>query len=126
MADLRENAITLLASVVAGMQNGDGDTVIYTVPAGKTCYVTQLVVRDPTASLADGTDFDFGDDENANWFAETVDLSGMTTVGTDYYILRSDGAVLSEFAAGTEIEAVVNTGATADAEATVDLFGYLA
>jgi hypothetical protein len=125
MADLREHAITLLASITAGMQNGDDPTTLYTVPVGKVLRVTMLIVRDPTASLADGTDFDFGDSDGGNYFEETVDLSGMTTVGTDYYIVRNDGAVLSEFAAGVDFEVVVNTGATADAEATIDVFGYL-
>jgi hypothetical protein len=126
MAALTENAITKLASVVAGMQNGDGNTTLYTVPVGKVLYVVMLVVRDPTASLAGGTDFDFGDSTGGNYFKETIDLSGMTTAGTDYYIVRNDGAVLSEFAETVDFEAVVNTGATADADATIDVFGYLA
>lgn len=126
MPALRENAITLLASVDADMQNGDGNTTVYTVPTGFVLYVTNVVVRDPTASLADGVDFDFGSSSGSNFFnTAATDLSGMTTVGTDYYIISNDDTVLTEYAAAALFEVVVNTGATADAVATIDLFGYL-
>lgn len=119
MSALRENAITKLASVTAGLQNGDSATTIYTVPTGKVLYITNIVVRDPTASLAGGTDIDF------TGFKQTVDLSSMTTSGTDYMVLDGNNAVYSEQSAGTNIQVTPNTGATADVDATIDLFGYL-
>ena len=117
--DLKENAITKLASVTVGMQTADGAQTIYTVPTGKVLYVTHVVVRDPTGSLAGGTDFDFTN------FRQTVDLSGMTTANTDYMVIDGNNAIYTEISAGTAFQITPSTGATADVDATVDLFGYL-
>lgn len=124
MAHLKENAISLLASGVAGMQTADGKTTLYTVPAGKKAVVTRILVRQPTASLAGGTDFDFGDGANADTWKQTVNLSGCT--GTDdYFVIANDNAVVGAvFDAGDEFGVKPSTGATADADAAIDVFGY--
>lgn len=119
MSYLKENAITLLSTTIVGMQTGDGAQTIYTVPVGKVLYIAAIVVRDLTASLAGGTDYDF------TGFRQTVDLSGMTNVGTDYIVLDGNNAIYTEQAAATNIQITPNTGSTANADATIDLFGYL-
>lgn len=119
MPDLKEKSIALLSSTTVGMQTADGAQTIYTVPAGKALRIAAVVVRDPTASLAGGTDYDF------TGFRQTVDLSSLTTSGTDYIVLDGNNAVYSEQAASTAIQITPNTGSTADADATIDLFGYL-
>lgn len=120
---IQENAFGLLASGVAAMQNGDGKTTIYTVPTGKKAIVIAVIPRQPTASLADGVDYDFGDGANADTWQTTVDLSAMTAA-TDSKVIWDDGAKKTIFDAGDEFGVKPATGATADAEATIDIFGY--
>lgn len=127
MGELNELGITLLASATVNLQNGDGKSTVYTVPAGKSMIVVCVVIKNPTASLADGTDFDIGagaDCETPAW-KSTNDLSGMT--GTDdYMVITNNNAVITDvFSAGEVFGIIPVTGATADADATADLFGYL-
>lgn len=119
MSALNQNAITRLASTTVGMQTADGAQTIYTVESGKTLYITHIIVRDPTASLAGGTDYDF------TGFRQTVDLSSLTTLGTDYIVLDGNNAKYTEQSANTAIQITPNTGSTANADATIDIFGYL-
>ena len=120
MADLRSNAITKLSSTTIGCQTADGAQTLYTVPTGKSAYITHVVVRDPTGSLAGGTDFDF-----TSW-RQNVDLSSMTTSGTDFMVIvGADVTKYTELSAGTAFQITPSTGATADVDAMVDVFGYL-
>lgn len=122
--DLKQKALALLASVSgAGLQNGDGKTILYTVPPGRKAVVSHCAVRQPTASLAGGTDFDLGDGANADTWKNTVDLSSMTAT-TDYMVVEGNNAKYTVFDAGDEFGVKPVTGATADAEATIDVFGY--
>jgi hypothetical protein len=119
MPNLNENAITKLDTVTVGMQTGDGAQTLYTVPSGKVAYITHVVVRDPTDSLAGGVDYDF-----TQW-KQAVDLSSMTTANTDYMVLSGAGTKYQELAATTAFQITPSTGSTADADATIDVFGYL-
>lgn len=121
--DAKSKGIMLLDSGVAGMQNGDPKTTIYTVPPGKKAIVTHCVPRNPTASLVGGNDFDLGDGANADTWKNTVDLSGMTA-NTDFMVVEGNNAKYTVFDAGDEFGIKPVTGATADAEATIDVFGY--
>jgi hypothetical protein len=123
MADALKYTLCLLDSGVAGMQAGDPKTTIYTVPPGRKAVPVLAVVRNPTASLADGIDFDFGDGANADTWVNTVDLSGLTAA-TDSYVVSGLGAKYTILDAGDEWGIKPVTGATADATATIDLFGY--
>jgi len=124
MPPLKENAISLLASATANLQDADGKSDLYTVPPGKKAVVTHCVVRQPTASLAAGVDFDFGDGANADTWKNTVDLSTMTAT-TDYMVVEGNNAKYTVFDAGDVFGVKPVTGATADADATIDVFGYL-
>jgi hypothetical protein len=124
-----ENAIAagiykLATKTACLMQNGDAKTIIFTVPASKKCIVMFAVIRNPTASLAGGTDFDMGDGANADTWVNAIDLSSMTAA-TDYYVVDGSGTKYTIFDAADEIGIKPVTGATADAEATIDLFGYI-
>ena len=120
MGYLRENAITLLESTSGVDMKTAASTTLFTVPVGKVAYITQVVVRDPSASLAGGTDYDF-----TQW-RQTVDLSSMTTANTDYFVLDGNNVKYQELAASTAFQITVNTGSTAAATAVIDVFGYLA
>jgi len=119
MGYLRENAITLLESTSGVDMKTVASTTLFTVPVGKVAYITHVVVRDTSASLAGGTDYDF-----TQW-RQTVDLSSMTTLGTDYIALDGNNVKYQELAAGTAFQITVNTGSAAAATATIDVFGYL-
>jgi hypothetical protein len=118
MTALKENAITKLSTTTVDMKTG-ASTTLYTVPTGKVLYVTHVVVRDPTASMAGGVDYDF-----TNW-KQTVDLSSLTTPGTDYIVLDGNNVKYAETAAAAAFQITVNTGTTAACNADLDLFGYL-
>jgi hypothetical protein len=105
------------------MQNGDPKTTIYTVGPGLKAILFFAVVRNPTASLAGGTDFDFGDGANADTWVNAVDLSGMTAT-TDSYAVSGLSAKYTILDAGDAWGIKPVTGATLDADATIDLFGY--
>ena len=124
MSKLQEKAESILASGTVDLQNGDGKTTVYTVPPGKKAIITAVVIREPTASLAGGTDFDFGDGANADTWKTTVDLSSMT--GTDDYmrITNNNAVIAAVFDAGDEFGVKDATGATADAQAAMDVIGY--
>ncbi len=125
MVALNENALTKVASVAGVDMKTAGKTTLYTVQAGKTFIPVLVVVRNPTASLAGGTDYDLGTGVNADTWRQGVDLSSMTAA-TDYLaILGADITKYSVCAAGSEFGIKVNTGATDPATATIDVFGYL-
>jgi|WetSurMetagenome_2_1015567.scaffolds.fasta_scaffold481515_1 hypothetical protein len=98
-----------------------GATTLVAVPAGKVFYPIMVVIRDNTASLAGGTDYDF-----TGW-RQSVDLSGMTTTGTTYRVLyAADDTSYTENAASSNFQITVSTGATAAGTATIDVIGFLA
>lgn len=112
----------LLGAAVAGMQTADGKTTVYTVPAGRHAMVTQVIIRNPTASLAGGTDYSFGDGVNADTWRTAVDLSTLTAT-THGMVLRHDESAYTIFDPGDVVGIKPVTGATADADATVMVFG---
>ena len=80
MSALTENAITLLESTAAVDLNGAGgtETSLYTVPTGKTCIVTHIVLRNMSADAANavvtfgktgGTCDDWRGDQTQHWMA---------------------------------------------------------
>lgn len=119
MAFLRDKGLALLGSATINMQNAAGAQTIFTTPAGKVTRIVCVVIRDPTATLAGGTDFDF-----TSW-RQTVDLSGMTGGATQYRVLyATDNTDFTELAASTAFQITPSTGSTGAASATIDVFGY--
>ncbi|KKN21002.1 hypothetical protein LCGC14_0929730 [marine sediment metagenome] len=126
-APLNENAITKLATVTGVDMKTVQKNTLYTVPTGKTAYVTSVVIRETSASLAGGTDYDFGTGANADTWRQTNDLSSMTTAGTDYMEIR--GAANTKYtdnAAAAVFGIKPITGSTGAATAVIDIFGFLA
>jgi len=119
----KEATLALLASGTVNLQNGDSKSTVYTVPTGKKAVVTLVVIRNPTASLAGGTDFDIGDGAGADTWKPTVDLSSLTAA-TDHIIIQPPATKMTVFDAGDAFGIIPVTGATVDADATMDVFGY--
>ena len=121
----QETGDRLLARVTtAHMQTADGAQTLYTVPTGKKFVPTRVVVRNPTGSLAGGTDFNFGDGANRDTWKANVDLSGMTAT-TDCMVITNDNAKFTVFDAADTFGFKPDTGSTGDYDATMEVFGYL-
>jgi len=120
MALLTDKACALLGSATIDMQTA-ATTTIFTTASGKVTRIMFIVVRDPTASMAGGTAFTFGTPFRNNG---TVDLSSLTTSGTDYIVLDQNNTKSTEIAASTAFQITVTTGTTAACNATIDVFGY--
>ena len=122
-----KSVITCLSTTLAVDMKTSGVTALYTVPAGKTMCVTHVVIRDPSATLAGGTDYDFGTSAACSSWRQTVDLQTMTAT-TDVMVITSSTAVPVKYTnniAASIFAIKVSTGSTGAATATVDLFGYL-
>jgi hypothetical protein len=120
------SCIAWLATVTGVDMKTSGVTSLYTVPASKVLYVTHVVIRNPSASMAGGTDFDFGVASGCSSWAQSVDLSSLTTANTDYYIVSMGTTKYTECAAAEVFAIKVSTGTTAACTATIDVFGFLA
>ncbi len=127
MAFLREDAITRLATVAGVDMKTVQKNDLYTVPAGKTAYIVFVVVREPSATLSGGTDYDLGTGAAADTWRQTVDLSSMTTADTDYMVIAgADVTKYTDSAAASVFGIKPITGSTGAATATIDVFGFLA
>lgn len=119
MPALRDKGLALLGSATVNMGLASGAQTLFTTPVGKVTRIVCVVIRDVSASLAGGTDYDF-----TSW-RQTVDLSGMTTASTNYRALyATDNTSFTELAASTAFQITPSTGSTLAATAVVDVFGY--
>lgn len=123
---LKENSVCLVASVSGVDMKTAGKTVLYSVPSDKSFYPICVVIRDASASLAGGTDYDIGTGANADTWVQANDLSAMTTLGADFKVIDSGGTKYTKCAASSEFGIKVITGSTAACTATIDVFGYTA
>ena len=120
MPRLKDKAITLLGSATVDMKTA-GTTTIFTTESGRVTRIVQVVVRDPTASMAGGTSYNFGTSfRNAG----IIDLSSLIVSGTDYIVLDQNNTKSTEIASATAFQIVVTTGTTLACNAGIDVFGY--
>lgn len=120
MSLLNDKGIALLASKAnVNMQNAAGAQTLFTTAIGKTTHIAFVVVRNVSATLAGGTDYDF-----TSW-RQNADLSGLTSVTNIYRVLFAiDNTSYTDLAAGTAFQITPSTGSTGAATATIDVFGY--
>lgn len=120
---LKESSLCLLASVASVDMQTVAKNSLYTVPPAKKAIVTHVVVRELSASLAGGTDYDIGDGADCDTWKQTNNLSGMTST-SNYMVITSDNTTYSTLDAGDVFGIKPITGSTAAATATLDVFGY--
>lgn len=123
--DLKEIAITLLGSATVDLKDGDSKSIAYTVPDSRVAMITHVIIHSPDASLADGVDFDIGSGVNADTWRQTISLTTLTA-STDYIVIPSIAATPVKYTqevAGAEFGIKPITGATLDAEATMEVYG---
>lgn len=125
MASLNNYSICKISTTTSVDMKTAAKTILYTVPTGKTFYPVMVIIRDASASLAGGTEYDIGTGANADTWVQNTDLSAMTTLGTDFKVIDSGGTKYTECAAGSEFGIKVITGSTAACTCTIDTFGYL-
>ena len=132
MPDLKEKAISLLASVTLNGKTTTKQT-IYTVPAGKVLIPFAVLFRDPSASLTGLIDLDIGGDAGAANWIQQVTLAAFTAT-TDYgFVLQPEQAAgapivpvkKTEYAAAVVFGIKIITVSTGAATFKVDLFGHL-
>jgi len=123
--ELSEYGITKLATVSAVDMKTVAEVTLYTVPAGKTFHPFAICVRNNSASLAGGTDYDFGAASGAATWRQTVDLSTMTVTTGERWIFAEHNVTYTPIPAGTAFVIKPSTGSTLACTAVLDVFGYL-
>ncbi len=135
MADLFENGIGLLNTTTSvDMSTNANKTILYTVPFGKRCIVTHVILRDASASLTGCDDVDFGTgaasatqnflntETGIGDITAATDYMTLIAVSDDYKIIDGDAAAAVDREFGIYIVDGADTGGRT---ATIDVFGYL-
>ncbi len=126
-APLIENAISRLSTTTGVDMKTVQKNDLYTVPTGKTAYVVFVVIREPSATLVGGTDYDIGTGAAADTWRQGINLSSMTTLATDYMVISgADVTKYTDNAAAAVFGIKPITGSTGAATAVIDVFGFLA
>lgn len=118
----QSNGERMLSSTDSVNLNTTNKTTLFTVPAGKSCVITRVVVRAASTNL---TTASFGFGFNAN--ADDVDASSVHATLTGATIVDSilplTGAVRGAAADAFGVKCSIAQGAPATV--SVDVFGYL-
>jgi hypothetical protein len=118
------NIETALSATTLAL-NADGNTTIYTVPAGKRCVLTKAVLV--VGADAGSTDFTIGQAGALTDFLSTQqcdNLNAANDAGIFMPVPNATAAGIKSYAAGTVIKAVVANQA-GGATNTLYLFGFL-
>jgi len=128
--DAKEKGIMLLSSTAGVDMETGAKQVLYTPPAGKRGIPLELIIRDPSGTLAGCDDADFGTGADADTWLNNETGIGEMTATTDFMVLRADSdeytiidgdaAALADRQFGIK---VIN-GSDAAATTTIDVFGY--
>lgn len=127
MAALNENAITLLSTTTVAL-DANGDTVIYTVPAGKRCILSHAILV--AGADAGTTDISIGQNGSETDFVGAIDLSNVDAANDACRLApvpvaaASSAAQEKSYASGTVIEAQVTNQAGGTTN-TLYLYGML-
>lgn len=124
--DLKEAGISLLSRTTVAMGTDNTKAILYTVPVGKVCIVTYVIIHSLSAAVACGTDNDFGAGVAAAGWKDTVNLSTLDATD-DFWIITNENALIEAvFAAGDEFGIQTDVQGDASAvNAVIDVFGYL-
>lgn len=121
-------AVGVLATVAAIDLKVTGQTTLFTVPAGKTLIITDVIVRATSAdTVAVAPIVRVGKTASFNEWAPLATLTNLTAAGSFYSLAPFAIALIRQtFAAAEVVKIDVQTGATAVAlVATVHVIGYL-
>lgn len=130
MADLKEKSISLLATKTGVDLNTTAtETVLYAVPAGKSCIISRCVLRAFSADTTTST-VSIGQAGAATDFLGTQTLTGVTaSYATQALTLtnvpNATPVVQVVYTAGLNIVLKTVAAAGVACTCTVDVFGYL-
>ena len=124
MSFLQTEAIGILSITDNVDMQTDQKNDLYTCPQGKVAYPCAVIICNPSATLAGGTDYDFGCGDNCDTWRQTVDLSSMTTANTDFMVIRgADVTKYTRMSAADVFGIKPSNGSTGAATATVIVLG---
>lgn len=127
-ADLKESTGVSRLSRTTGVAMGSDATVVtlYTIPVGKNCIVTKVMIHTLGAAVACGTNNDFGDGAARDTWITDVDLSTVDATDDYYVVTNDDTRIEATFDAGDTFGISTDEDSDASAvSATIDVFGYL-
>ena len=133
MADAKEKGIALLSSTAAvDLDTTTTETNLYTVPAGKTCIITHVVMRTLSADATAST-VSFGVAGVATEFrpTQTVHTNLDNSSTGEYGVVFMQQSTVETLEGGRMVDGgeifVIKTVAAASigCTCTVDVFGYL-
>jgi hypothetical protein len=128
MADLKENAVTLLAKISGIDAKTVAATALFTVPVGKTAIITEIIIRVTTWVAGAGAAATVGFGQPAAYTdylaaAGQVIATGITNVWSNKAAVKT---MLIGYAAGLVFGANVTVGSTATTETwEISVFGFL-
>lgn len=121
MASLKEKSVSLLTSTATVDINNAAKQSIYVCPSGKSCIITEIVVRALSVACASNS-ISFG------WDAPAADVIANSTyasfTGSTVYTKINAKAGATRGTSAQIFGVIANTPNTA-ATATIDVFGYL-
>lgn len=112
-------------SSTSGVNMSSGTTLLYTVSASNTAIFTHAIIRNASAALTDGTNYDFGSTTLASDWIQDVNCSLLTNSSVVLVVAPTTGSAYAAFTAGSAFYMKVGTGTTLGSTAVIDLFGYL-
>lgn len=127
-ANLKEKTGVSLLSRTTGVAMGDNATKadLYTVPVGKSCIITKVIIHTLGAGVACGTNNDLGDGADADTWKQDINLSTMDATDDYYVVTNDDVRIEAVFNAGDVFGISTDEDSDAGAvSAVIDVFGYL-
>lgn len=123
MAALRENAITRLSTTSSVDMNTATATTLFTVPTGKSCIITHVVVRNASTSLTTAS-YSFG--FNSASFNDVIANATHTELtGSTLYTVLSAKVGATRGVAADTFKVLMNTLQGGVATTTMEVYGYL-
>ncbi len=125
---MKEQMGEALLSRTTGVAMGTNNTkaILYTVPVGKKCIVTKVVIHTLGAAVACGNDNDFGDGASADTWKTAINLSTLDATDDYWQVTNNNALIEATFDAGDEFGIMTDVGSSASAvSAVIDVIGYL-
>lgn len=123
-----QNVVNVLATVANVNGKTQAATNLFTVPAGRSAVITDIVVRATNADTVGVVPImQIGLNPNYNEWLATVTLTGLTATGKAVSLGQTLGATVANyFSAGQVVAVNITTGATATTlTLAFDVLGYL-
>ena len=119
MPALKEKSLALLGVQASADMHTSAGVTIFTVPPGKYAHINQIVVYNPSASLAAATAVNFGSFFNGG--TNSNSLTAVTAI-SQHWTFNASG-IGARASAGQVFQCIPASGAAASA--SIAVFGFL-